>query len=387
MSDMNEVDYFEEDDGTGIEIEEIEDEVGLSEPFNPALIRVSTKYMTIDLLLSRIDNDELILSPDFQRNVVWHEGAQSRLIESTLIRLPLPAFYMDATNDNKWLVVDGLQRLTSLKRFVLTKELKLSGLEFLESQYNGKTYNELPPALQRRIKETQVTVYLVEKGTPPSVKFNIFKRINTGGLPLSLQEIRHALNQGHVTTYLVDLAESDEFRRSTDNGIHSKRMVDREIVLRFLAFAITPYTQYKIPNLDLFLNEKMAEINAMTEPQRAELKRRFLRAMNAAYYIFENDAFRKRYSKEDRRLYINKALFETWSVNLDKLTDQQLNVLIQRKENLKDGFIDLMNQQEFERAISQATGNVTKVKYRFEAIAQLIDQVLKPIEIQEGEIK
>ncbi len=387
MSDMNEVDYFEEDDGTGIEIEEIEDEVGLSEPFNPALIRVSTKYMTIDLLLSRIDNDELILSPDFQRNVVWHEGAQSRLIESTLIRLPLPAFYMDATNDNKWLVVDGLQRLTSLKRFVLTKELKLSGLEFLESQYNGKTYNELPPALQRRIKETQVTVYLVEKGTPPSVKFNIFKRINTGGLPLSLQEIRHALNQGHVTTYLVDLAESDEFRRSTDNGIHSKRMVDREIVLRFLAFAITPYTQYKIPNLDLFLNEKMAEINAMTEPQRAELKRRFLRAMNAAYYIFENDAFRKRYSKEDRRLYINKALFETWSVNLDKLTDQQLNVLIQRKENLKDGFIDLMNQQEFERAISQATGNVTKVKYRFEAIAQLIGQVLKPIEIQEGEIK
>jgi hypothetical protein len=378
---MNEVDYINEDDGTEIEIENSEDEMGLVEPFNPAQIRVSPKYMTIDLLLSRIEHQELDLSPDFQRKFVWTDGAQSRLIESTLIRLPLPAFYMDATDDDKWLVIDGLQRLTSLKRFVLTRELKLSGLEFLGQQLNGKIYDELSPAFQRRIKETQVTVYLIEKGTPPKVKFNIFKRINTGGLPLSFQEIRHALNPGAVTTYLADLAESNEFKKATTDGVRDQRMGDREIVLRFLAFAITPYTQYKVPDLDSFLNDKMAEINKMTEERRQELRQRFFRAMDAAYHIFENDAFRKRYNKTAKRLSINKALFEAWAVNLDRLDDQQLLQLTQYKEIVKEKFIALMNIPEFEKAISQGTNTIAKVKYRFEAIAQLIDEVLKSTEM------
>src|SRR5262249_44885897 len=149
---------------------------------------------------------------------------------------------MDATDDDKWIVVDGLQRLTSLKRFVLDKNLRLCGLEFL-SQLKGKAYDELPRNFQRRIAETQVTVYLIEKGTPSDVKFNIFKRINTGGLPLSAQEIRHALNQGKVTKLLAQLANSAEFKKATDNSIRDDRMADREFVLRFLAFTITPYME------------------------------------------------------------------------------------------------------------------------------------------------
>ena len=82
--------------------------------------------MTIDLLLARMREDELDLTPGFQRKGgIWKDEAQSRLIESILIRIPLPAFYMDATDENKWLVVDGLQRLTTLKRFVLDKKLRL----------------------------------------------------------------------------------------------------------------------------------------------------------------------------------------------------------------------------------------------------------------------
>jgi len=159
------------DNGTGVELEDIVGDERITDPFNPALIRVDTRPMTIDLLLSRIEHEELDLQPSFQRKGgIWNEGAQSRLIESMLIRIPLPAFYIDATNDDKWLVVDGLQRLTTLKRFIIDKTLKLTELEFL-TNFQGKSYIDLPRPYQRRIIETQVTVYLIEKGTPSEVKW------------------------------------------------------------------------------------------------------------------------------------------------------------------------------------------------------------------------
>jgi uncharacterized protein with ParB-like and HNH nuclease domain len=367
------------DGGTGVEEETVDtDEEIITEPFDPSLIRVSTKFLTIGQLVDRIKEGALDLSPDFQRNFVWKPGAQSRLIESMFIRFPLPAFYMDATDDDRWLVVDGLQRLTTVQKFVIEKTLALTELEFLSKEYRDKTYDELPPSLKRRINETQVTVYLIEKGTPPDVKFNIFKRINTGGLPLSPQEIRHAINQGEVTKFLAKLAHSKEFEKATSNSIRDRRMEAREMVLRFLAFSITPYTAYSKPDLDSFLNNKMAELNEILKDKskRDAWEQRFKRAMDAAYNIFGEDAFRKRYDPNARRLFVNKALFESWSVNLDQLNEKQLNLLIERKEQVRRKFIDLMNTPSFNNAISQGTGGINKVKIRFQEIEKLVAEVL-----------
>ncbi len=367
------------DGGTGIEEETVESDEIITEPFDPSSIRVSTKYFTIGQLIERMEEKSLDLSPDFQRQFVWKEGAQSRLIESMFIRFPLPAFYMDATNDEKWLVVDGLQRLSTIREFVVKKTLTLSELEFLGKEYNGKKYDDLPAVLKRRIKETQVIVYLIEKGTPPEVKFDIFKRINTGGLPLSAQEIRHAINQGPVTSFLTKLAHSEEFEMATDYSIRDTRMEAREMALRFLAFALTSYTAYTRPDLDRFLNDKMAEFNQIfkREPkQQVVWETRFKRAMKAAYDIFGTDTFRKRYAPNARRSFVNKALFETWAVNLDKCSDSQLKMLVKRSNQVQNTFIKLMNTKDFNNAISQGTGSVSTVKFRFRAIEQLIQEVL-----------
>ncbi len=369
-----------------------EDE-SIIQPFDPELIRVETRPMTIDLLLQRIKYEELNLTPDFQRkDGIWNNRTKSRLIESILIRIPLPAFYMDATDEDRWVVIDGLQRLTTLKMFVINKEndensksrdtdkpLKLSELEFL-TQLNDKTFDELPRNFQRRIIETQVTVYLIEKGTPAAVKFNIFKRINTGGLPLSLQEIRHALNIGKSTELLKRLANSTKFKQATAYRNFNQRMTDREFILRFLAFVIHPYTEYKATEFDSFLSDVMAEINDMSEQEINNLELKFDQAMTAAYQIFGNDAFRKRSRSDAPRSPINKALFESWSVNLSKLDSEQLQTLIDRRDQLKEGFIRLMNDREvdpkFEVSISVGTGDTRKVKRRFGAIEQLIQEVL-----------
>ncbi len=374
MEEQNQFGQEDTIDDEGVEREEISgDEI--TNPFDPTKIKVSTHQLTMDLILKRINHGELNLSPDFQRDAgLWTRQAQSRLIESILIRIPIPAFYVDATDEDKWLVVDGLQRLTTLSRFALQKDLKLHGLEFL-TQLNGMGFEELPTRYQRRILETQVIVYQIEQGTPANVKFNIFKRINTGGLPLSPQEIRHALNQGPVTKFLLRLATSDEFLSATANGVKDKRMTARELALRFLAFTITSYTEYD-SDLEAFLNNAMVQLNK-SENSYSQLENKFKLAMNRASELFDDDAFRKRYKPQDSRSSINKALFESWSVNLSQLSGKDFEKLISRRESLKKKFIEIMNTRDFNDAISQGTGDKKKVQTRFGTVARIIEETLK----------
>ena len=348
----------------------------IMQPFDPSEIRVETKNTQMDALIKRMTNNEIDLAPDFQRDDgVWTSQTQSRLIESMLIKIPLPAFYMDATDDNKWLVVDGLQRLTTIKKFVVDKEMSLVGMEFLV-ELNGKHFNELPRNFQRRIEETDIVVYQIQPGTPNRVKFDIFKRINTGGSPLRAQEIRHALNQGKITKVLKKLVDADEFQQATDHGIASKRMDDRECVLRFLAFFISPPEKYSTDSFDRFLNEAMAEANKMTDAQLNEIANNFLKAMESAENIFAKDAFRKRFAIEQGRHPINKALFEAWSVNLALLNKEEIKRAVQRKEQVCQKFMKLMNNPDFVEAVSQGTGSIKRVKFRFKSIQELLKEVV-----------
>ena len=375
------------DDGsTGIEIEDLSGgiitESGIiTEPFDPTKIRVNTKSMTIDLVLKRIRENALDLSSNRQRSSfqrmgnIWTGGAQSRLIESLLIQIPLPAFYIDATDEDNWIVVDGLQRLTALKRFIIEEELKLRELEFL-TDLHGKVFSELTPRFRRRIEETQITINTIEEGTPSNAKFNIFKRINTSGLPLSSQEIRHALNQGQATQFLTRLAKSKEFLAATDNSIKDTRRADQECVLRFIAFTLVPYEEYKTEDFDGFLNDTMRHMNQMKAGELEHLAPMFIQAMAVAHKIFGTEAFRKRDGCNERRSPINKALFETWSVNLGRLDKQRIALLVERREMLINKFIDLVRDSDFNNAISFGTKTIKKVNLRFSMVEGIIQEVL-----------
>jgi hypothetical protein len=365
---------------------ETELEQEIKEPFDATKIKIDARQITIDLVLNRIKYNEIELSPDFQRDSsIWNETAKSRLIESMLIRIPLPAFYIDATDDNRLIVIDGQQRLITIKHFVLglaendKKEdvLRLSNLEFL-TQFNGKSYEEIPRNYQRRINETQITIYLIEKGTPEELKFNIFRRINTGGLPLSPQEIRHALNQGKATKFLEKLAKSYEFRLATSNSIRDERMAARETILRFLSFKITDFSTYSSSDLDTFLNNAMKIMNKMSNIELENLEKGFGKAMLVANDIFGDYAFRKQFESNSKKMPFNKSLFESWAVNLSSLNDDQIAVLTNKKHALIGSFIKLMKEDAyFVSSISQGTGDNKKIKYRFGKIRELITNTLQ----------
>jgi hypothetical protein len=221
-------------------------------------------------------------------------------------------------------------------------------------------------------------VYLIERGTPPAVKINIFKRINTGGLPLSPQEIRHALNGDPVAAMLKELAASKQFQDATNCGVPSERMADREYVLRFFAFVLIDPNEFASQEFDSFLSDTMARINQLDDFGREDLKRRFLRSMSWSRAILGRLAFRKFYTldKTERLRPLNKALFEAWSVNFDGLTDDELLTLSQRQDKLLENFIQLINIRDFEQSISQSTGDIQRVRLRFASIRGIIGATL-----------
>jgi len=229
-----------------------------------------------------------------------------------LLRIPLPAFYFDGVDSNRWAVVDGLQRLSTLHDFITRKEFKLTGLEYLGSA-NDKTFAQLNRGMQRDLEETPITLFIIRPDTPPEVKFTIFYRINTGGLVLTAQEIRHALFQGTATKLLKDLADSKDFLDATDYGVSDTRMDARECVLRYLAFHIQSYTKYSKPDLNSFLSGTMKEINSLSESKIRDLVNSFSEAMKRSRVVLGRFAFRKFHSYSQRRGPINKALFESWS--------------------------------------------------------------------------
>ncbi len=354
----------------------------LEKPFNPAYINIKTSTPSLDILIKRMAQSaiEMDTSTYFQRNPnLWDDVKKSQLIESILIRFPLPAFYFDGSDDNKWLVVDGLQRLSSIRHFVLDKEnpLRLTGMEFLTS-LNGKTYDQLDLSLQRLIEETPVVVYLINPGTPADVKFNIFKRINTGGLKLEPQEIRHALFQGIPSKFIAELAEMEEFKAASTYSIKSHRMLDRDFANRFLAFYVFPFDKYQ-PDLDTFMSKAMAKTASMSEAELKKIKMDFASSMDLNQKIFGENAFRKIPGKNERRKPMNKALFEVFSVLFSKLDDSDRSKLFKQRKSFVRDFTQLLYHDEENRffwAVSSATGDRNRVNYRFSKVQALINQFL-----------
>lgn len=351
----------------------------MDRPFDPTKINIETKTPSLDTLIKRIERKEIQMdtSTYFQRqDDLWDIEKQSRLIESILIRFPLPAFFFDASNDDNWLVVDGLQRLSSIRNFCVNHRLKLTNLEFL-TQLNGKSWKDLTGDLRRIIEEAQVVIYKIMPGTPTDVKFNIFKRINTGGLVLEPQEIRHALFQGTPAEFIADLGRNEAFLKATYRKVKTHRMLDRDLANRFLAFYHFGYQNY-VPDLDTFMSKAMADIYNMTIEERAKITNDYSEAMQTAHKIFKEAAFRKVYDDSKRLPPINKALFDALATQLALLDQSRREKLIEKGHEFKEGLYHLLREDNyFFVSVTSSTGDRNKVFYRHSEIERLIRETIQ----------
>ncbi len=360
---------------SGLEPEETSEELEEEEElefhrlkYDPSTIRVAFRQFPLDLLVKRIAEGAINFNPGFQRaSDLWSANAKGRLIESVLIQIPLPVFYLDSSNEDRWDVIDGVQRLSTFKAFAVDKSLKLKGLEFMP-ELNGKGFDDLPRSLARRFLESNVTLYLIEKGTPSRVKQSIYERINTGGTTLVPQEIRHAIFQGPATKLLEEMVLLESFRKATNDGINSLRMADKECALRFAAFFLNDYRNYQTRDMDKFLSDTMEALSKGSNEDLNNIKSKFDSSMKFCFSIFGSQSFRKPVPKSQ----INKAVFETLSSLLAKLSEKEVATLLLKKKTFKSKTLKLLRDPDFIPSVSTGTGDVRKVHKRFSEFESLI---------------
>ena len=345
-------------------------------PFDPNAIDVDISVVNLGSLLEQLEYNEIDLQPEFQRESdVWTQVKKSRLIESVLLGLPLPSFYFSEDPEtNKLLVVDGLQRLCAFSDFCITKKLKLKGMQFL-TELEGWTYDNLDRTQIRRIKSLKVTLNTLRKNTPQRVKLVIFQRVNTAGVPLTSQEMRNALYQKKATDLLKRMVKLDSFRKATGGKIPSKRMTDCDFANRFVAFYL--YRKEYDGNLDEFMGDALENINRMSQQEIDSIHDTFDRSMTICYRLLGNTAFKRPDpQKPNSFLKTNKAIFEVLSVSIAQLTDNEQEILVQRKNRFQNEIYSLFKNEDFIKSITSGTAKTRQVEYRHTKVQQLIKHVI-----------
>ena len=350
-------------------------------PFDAEKIRVDQKMLSLKYIKELLEGGKLNLSPGFQRHKVWTDNKRkSLLIESLMLRIPIPAFYFYEDDDSNYSVIDGLQRLSTIEEF-LDGKFKLSGLQYLKDTCGDLKFSDLPAKYVNRIHQTQLAVNVIDARTPPKVKYDIFRRINTGGIPLNAQEIRNSVAQDRVRNFLKKLVASDAFIQVT-GGVNDLRMGAQELVLRFVAFehaydSGSKQLDYDKGELEAFLDAEFNRLNKMSQKELREYETLFCGSMGNAYALFGQYAFRRAdLIEEGKRPLLNRALFTSWSVLLAD-ADRDRRYLAQKQGQMIQVLADeLRENPNYLKAVTVSTGDVRQIQTNFATSRLLMERVL-----------
>lgn len=363
------------------------------QPYDPNKISIRNERWSLSHVFEMIDKYQYIdLNPDFQRNFVWDTVRRSQLIESLMLRIPIPAFYLSETKEGKFQVVDGLQRLTTIKEF-MKNEFRLKGLEYLTEQ-EGRYFESddgkkkgIEGGFVMTINLTQINVNIIESKSPAKVKYDVFRRVNTGGKPLNNQEIRNCLADNSTRTLINSLAYSEEFKRATGGSVKTTRMQAQELCLRFIGFFLYVIEKreewiYR-GNMTEYLDDKIELLNKTAEDDAALLQDRFNNAMKNAEYLFGEYAFRKCLLKDlekgARRQLINKSLFTAWSVMLSPYPHEYVKSKAEAGSFAKLLAQRLEENKEYLSSVSYKTNDKIYVNKSFQETFNIIKEKLGSI--------
>ena len=347
--------------------------------YGPKDIIVNTDSYSINDLMRMVKDKDIEIAPRFQRHFIWDKTRQSRLIESIFLGLPLPAIYLSEYDDGRMTIVDGLQRISTIRDF-MNNELRLCNMEYFDF-CNGKTFSELNlPELQlRRFYRTQIMCFKIDYRSPSQLKYDLFRRLNTGGKALNDQEIRNCLSRNDVQDALYNMISSQEFKHATCGSIKDTRMAAQESALRFICFYHFYTNSANLSgydgNMSRALDSCVERLNEASKPELNKFITLFRDSMKLAYSLFGEYAFRKVNPdyRNTRKSSINKSLMLATTVLLAVYGNKYIS-----RKNLTDEFADLLERDKnLIDAISWSTSSKRNIIYVFDCLKnKLFDKFL-----------
>jgi len=320
-------------------------------------LKIRDERRSVIDVVRRINKNNFILDPDFQREFLWSTQKQSRLIESIILRIPLPVFYVAENDAGELIVVDGRQRLTTLREY-FSGELVLDLPD--QKDLHKKRFQNLETRLQNRIEDCQLHFYIIDHTVPERARLDIFERVN-GGEQLTRQQMRNAIYSGPAARFLKDQACSEAFQAATGSSLNVKSMQDREFVNRFCAFALLPIEEYK-SDMDAWLGAGLKALAAKSDQDRAILGARLQTGLKNSFQLFGRHSFRKHLPDATARGILNASLFD---VMMSTLADKDPDVVIERAAIIRRAFFELLKCEVFNTAITFSPNTAKQVRTRF----------------------
>lgn len=369
-----------ESEYNGIEKDDDNEIIEADEPYEVQNIRIAQKMITvfqIEHWISAGSGVKLNLSPEYQRNLVWDIKRQSALIESLLLRIPIPAFYLDEDSDGNKNVIDGMQRLSAIHSY-LNNEFSLTKMQYL-SHCENKYFRDLEPKFRARIEDTELAVNILDEKCPQMVKFDVFRRVNTGGLPLNFQEIRNIMAEPKVRTLLRKMTECSEFQCATQFNVKDIRMGAQELCLRYLTI-LSAYDWRKrdfiyYRGLLKMMDQMIIKLNGMPVESLEKLFQTFRCVMADCHEILGEYSFCKAGNNK-----INKALFTGWAVVLTN-TEYDMSILKKNVKKLRNSYRKCLSEDtEFYRAITSSTGTRKNIWLSIDVIRNLLEKCYDKID-------
>lgn len=368
-SDNNVNDLF--DEKTNEDVIEIE-----QQEQSDKKIHFTTPNRKIKDLYDDWKSGDLDPRPAFQRGYVWDNKKASRLVESVLMHVPIPVVYTAELQDSREIVIDGQQRLLSLFGFMdgefpkNKEQFKLSGLEVLP-ELNGTTYKEWQRNIQREFCNYTLPMITISKESDSNVRFEIFERLNTGSVKLNDQELRNCIYRGPYNDFCRCLAKNEDFRCILNSPAISERMLDVELVLRFLAFQHTNYLMYK-SSMKKFLNNEIQEHLNLSEEKKKQLEAVFKKSVELIRTIFGEKAFRrlsvgsdKDHNAEWEVHKVNRGLFDILMFGFSLFEKNQIMPHVDsiREELL---WLSTSNEKFIDALSGSGTDSKEKIHYKFD---------------------
>lgn len=325
----------------------------------------------VKTLIQEIKDGELIVRPTFQRSFVWDVVRQSRFVESILLNIPIPNLFFAEDEDKTKVVVDGQQRLTALKHFQENR-FQLKGLEALAA-LNGKLFENLTERQQRIFNNRTLRCLVISARSDSEIRFQVFERLNQGGMPLNAQEVRHCVYRGELNDLLHELVKDANWLAAIGKDEPNGRMTDCELVLRYISFRDRG-KDYSAP-LKAFLNSYMRGNRHIDKIKSEELDKSFRETVRKVYDTFGEQSFRRATVDNgniewDRSL--NRAVFDCQMLIFEHVDSTWLKV---NSLEVKNRFLELFADEAFADAVSRATADVARLRIRLQKVLEMLNDL------------